>query len=206
MLADQQLVNAVAGQIQRSHGIGPGGQHHGQIFVRHRNRAAIRAVNHRDRATPVALPRHTPVTQAVIHLATTLARLLQPAFDSALLLEVFEENPFLSDPDTNKVRDALSSLDFLVCQDIFLNETTEFADVVLPAAAWSENDGTFTNSERRVQRVRKAVDAPGEARPDWQILCDVSTFPAATAAGSMWIRSSFRARRRCFQVTSSPAV
>jgi predicted molibdopterin-dependent oxidoreductase YjgC len=62
----------------------------------------------------------------------------------------------------------------LVVQDIFLTKTAQAADVVLPAACFAEKDGTFTCTERRVSRVRKAVDAPGEARPDWQILCDVS--------------------------------
>jgi len=85
------------------------------------------------------------------------------------------ENPFLSDPNTNKVRKALSSLDFLVVQDIFLTETAEFADVVLPATSALEKDGTFTNTDRRVQVGRKALDAPGEARVDWQIICDIAT-------------------------------
>ncbi|MEE8363425.1 MAG: molybdopterin dinucleotide binding domain-containing protein, partial [Dehalococcoidia bacterium] len=70
-------------------------------------------------------------------------------------------------------REALESLDFLVVQDIFMNDTTRLADVVLPAAAFAEVDGTFTNTERRVQRVRKAVESPGEARPDCDILLDL---------------------------------
>ena len=85
------------------------------------------------------------------------------------------ENPALSDPNLNRRRQALNDIEFLVVQDIFLTETAEYADVVLPSACFAEKDGTFTNSERRVQRVRKAVDPPGEARPDWQIICDVST-------------------------------
>ncbi|MFA5809941.1 MAG: molybdopterin dinucleotide binding domain-containing protein, partial [Thermoleophilia bacterium] len=64
--------------------------------------------------------------------------------------------------------------EFLVVQDIFLTETAKYADVVLPAACYAEKDGTFTNTERRVQRVRKAVEAPGEARADWQIIRDLS--------------------------------
>jgi predicted molibdopterin-dependent oxidoreductase YjgC len=83
------------------------------------------------------------------------------------------ENPFLSDPNVNKVRKALANLDFLVVQDIFLTETAELADVVLPAAAWAEKEGTFTATDRRVQRVRKAVEPPGEARADWEIVCDL---------------------------------
>ena len=85
------------------------------------------------------------------------------------------ENPFLSDPNTNKVRAALSALDFLVVQDIFLTETAEFADVVLPATSALEKDGTFTNTDRRVQIGRKALEAPGEARLDWQVICDIGT-------------------------------
>ncbi|MGB2936678.1 MAG: formate dehydrogenase subunit alpha [Phycisphaerae bacterium] len=84
------------------------------------------------------------------------------------------ENPMLSDPDVNHVEEALKALDFLVVQDIFLSETAQLADVVLPAAGFAEKDGTFTNTERRVQRVRKALDPPGEARPDWEILCDLA--------------------------------
>jgi formate dehydrogenase major subunit len=85
------------------------------------------------------------------------------------------ENPFLSDPNVNKVRKALSALEFLVVQDIFLTETAEFADVVLPATSYMEKEGTYTNTDRRVQIGRKVLDAPGEAREDWKIICDIST-------------------------------
>jgi len=88
---------------------------------------------------------------------------------------IMGENPMLSDPDINHVEAALRKLDFLVVQDIFLSETAALADVVLPAVGFAEKDGTFTNTERRVQRVRKAVDAPGQARQDWRILCEVAT-------------------------------
>ena len=81
------------------------------------------------------------------------------------------ENPMLSDPDQAHARRALESLEFLAVQDIFLTETAALADVVLPAACYAEKDGTFTNTERRVQRVRKAVEPPGEARADWEIIC-----------------------------------
>jgi formate dehydrogenase major subunit len=84
------------------------------------------------------------------------------------------ENPFLSDPNTNKVRKALSALDFLVVQDIFLTETAEFADVVLPATSYLEKDGTYTNTDRRVQLGRTVLDAPGQARPDWAIVQDIA--------------------------------
>ena len=89
------------------------------------------------------------------------------------VLYIMGENPMLSDPDLNHVKEALENTEFLVVQDIFLTETAQLADVVLPAASFAEKDGTFTNTERRVQRVRKAVDAPGKAKPDWEILMEV---------------------------------
>ena len=89
-------------------------------------------------------------------------------------LYVMGENPMVSDPNLNHVRKALAATEFLVVQDIFLTETARMADVVLPAAAFAEKDGTFTNTERRVQRVRRALDPPGQARPDWQILGDIA--------------------------------
>jgi formate dehydrogenase major subunit len=85
------------------------------------------------------------------------------------------ENPFLSDPNVNKVRKALAALEFLTVQDIFLTETAEFADVILPATSYMEKVGTYTNTDRRVQLGRKVLDAPGEAREDWRIVCDVAT-------------------------------
>jgi len=88
---------------------------------------------------------------------------------------VMGEDPALSEPDQALVIESLRRLEFLVVQEIFLSETAKLADVVLPATCFAEKDGTFSNTERRVQRVRKAVDPPGEARPDWQIVCDVST-------------------------------
>jgi formate dehydrogenase major subunit len=84
------------------------------------------------------------------------------------------ENPFLSDPNINKVRKALAALDFLVVQDIFLTETAEFADVILPASSYLEKDGTYTNTDRRVQRGRKVLDPPGQARVDWEVIQDIA--------------------------------
>ena len=84
------------------------------------------------------------------------------------------ENPFLSDPNINKVRKALAALDFLVVQDIFLTETAEFADVILPASSYLEKDGTYTNTDRRVQLGRTVLDPPGEARLDWQVVQDIA--------------------------------
>ncbi len=85
------------------------------------------------------------------------------------------ENPFLSDPNINKVKKALANLDFLAVQDIFLTETAEFADVILPATSFFEKTGTYTNTDRRVQVGRKVIDPPGAARLDWQIIADLST-------------------------------
>jgi len=90
-------------------------------------------------------------------------------------LFILGENPFLSDPNMNQVKEELNHLDLLVVQDIFLTETAELAHVVLPGVSFAEKDGTFTNTERRVQRVRKAIDPIGNSRPDWQILCDLSS-------------------------------
>ncbi|RPH88288.1 MAG: formate dehydrogenase subunit alpha, partial [Deltaproteobacteria bacterium] len=89
-------------------------------------------------------------------------------------LYVMGENPLMSDPDTSHIEHALSNLDFLVVQDIFLTETAQKADVVLPAASFAEKDGTYTNTERRAQLASRAVAAPGLARPDWQIICEIS--------------------------------
>ncbi len=89
-------------------------------------------------------------------------------------LYIVGENPVISDADVNHVKEALKKLEFLVVQDIFLTETAEFADVILPGAAFAEKDGTFTNTERRVSLVRKAVEPPGEAKPDWWIICEIS--------------------------------
>ncbi|MCL4163683.1 UNVERIFIED_CONTAM: hypothetical protein GTU68_044726, partial [Idotea baltica] len=84
------------------------------------------------------------------------------------------EDIVISEPNVSKVERGLNQCEFVVCQEIFHNETTRFADVIFPGACFAEKDGVFTNSDRRVQRVRKAVDPPGNARPDWQIICDVS--------------------------------
>jgi predicted molibdopterin-dependent oxidoreductase YjgC len=89
-------------------------------------------------------------------------------------LYVMGENPMLSDPDVNHVRRCLEQLDFLVVQDIFLTETAQLAHVVLPGASFAEKDGTFTGTDRRIQRVRKVIEPVGEARPDWEIICQLA--------------------------------
>ena len=87
---------------------------------------------------------------------------------------VVGENPLLAEPDLHHVEKAFRQLDCLVVQDLFLNETGDLAHVFLPAAAFAEKDGTFTNSERRVQRVRRAIDPPGQAKADWWITCELA--------------------------------
>jgi formate dehydrogenase alpha subunit len=89
------------------------------------------------------------------------------------------ENPLLTEPNLAHAREALGRLEFLVVQTAFPNETTELADVMLPAAVFAEKTGTFTNSERRVQLVRQALEPPGEARADWAITCDLAMRVAA---------------------------
>ena len=89
-------------------------------------------------------------------------------------LYVMGEDIVLSEPNNQILEGGLRDIDFLVCQEIFLNETTKYAHVVFPGACFAEKDGVFTNSDRRVQRVRKAVDPPGQARPDWAIICDLA--------------------------------
>ena len=86
---------------------------------------------------------------------------------------VMGENPMMSEPNQNHARKSLENLEFLVCQDIFINETGAMADVILPATSFAEKDGTFTNTDRRIQRCRAAVAPVGESRPDWDILSDL---------------------------------
>jgi formate dehydrogenase major subunit/formate dehydrogenase alpha subunit len=97
-------------------------------------------------------------------------------------LYLIGENPAQTEPNAHHVEEGLEHLDFMVAQDLFLNETTtKHADVVLPASSFAEKDGTFTNTERRVNRVRKAVPCPGSAREDWRIVVDL-----ANAMGAGW--------------------
>ena len=105
------------------------------------------------------------------HDGLTVVEMTQAAMAGKLrAMYVMGENPMLSDPNLSHVEEGLRSLDFLVVQDIFLSETAQLAHVVLPAAASLEKDGTFTNTERRVQLFRPVLEAPGHALPDWQIV------------------------------------
>jgi len=104
-------------------------------------------------------------------IGLTVTEMLQSALQGNLRgLYVMGENPMLSDPDVNHVRRCLEKLDFLVVQDIFLTETAQLADVVLPGTSYAEKDGTFTATDRRVQRVRKAIEPLGASKPDWEII------------------------------------
>jgi predicted molibdopterin-dependent oxidoreductase YjgC len=89
-------------------------------------------------------------------------------------LYIMGENPMMSEPNLNLTRHHMENLEFLVVQDLFINESGAFADVFLPAVSWAEKDGTFTNTDRRVQRVRQAIAPRNQARPDWEIISDLA--------------------------------
>jgi formate dehydrogenase alpha subunit len=138
-------------------------------------------------ALPDVLPGYQPVTDSARRQTVarrwgqddlpatpglTVVEMLQAAAAGRLrALYIMGENPMLSDPNLTHVEEGLRALDFLVVQDIFLSETAQLAHVVLPAAAWLEKDGTMTSTERRVQLLQPVLSAPGEAWPDWRILC-----------------------------------
>ena len=145
-------------------------------------------------ASPNVLPGYAPVTDATVRerFATFWKVEALPAGIGLKMPEMFEglvphggmrkvrgmwifgENVAGTEPDIRKIEHELASAEFLVVQDIFPNETTRFAHVILPAKAWGEKDGTFTNSERRVSRVRAVSPAPGEAKEDWWIFQEVA--------------------------------
>ncbi len=104
----------------------------------------------------------------------TLIEQINQCGDPIRAMYIFALNPVVSYPDSNHVMRSLEKLDFLVVQDIFMTETAKYADVILPGVSFAEKDGTFTSGERRVNRVRKAVEPPGEARPDWDIFVDLA--------------------------------
>ena len=89
-------------------------------------------------------------------------------------LYIMGENPMMSEPNLNHTRHQLEQLEFMAVQDLFINESGAFADVFLPATSWAEKDGTFTNTDRRVQRARQAIAPRGQARADWRIICDLA--------------------------------
>ncbi len=93
---------------------------------------------------------------------------------SVKAMYIMGENPLMSEPNLNHSYHEIEQLEFLVCQDLFINETGRFADVILPGSSWAEKDGTFSNTDRRVQRVRRAFEPFGQSRADWEIVCDVA--------------------------------
>ena len=101
---------------------------------------------------------------------STLTEQITQCGDPIKAMYIFALNPAVSYPDSNHVKRSLDKLDFLVVQDIFFTETCEYADVILPGASFAEKDGTFTSGERRINRVRKAVNPPGEAKEDRESL------------------------------------
>lgn len=105
----------------------------------------------------------------------TVTKMLPKAHDGELkAMYIIGENPMVSDADLNHAEKSLKNLELLVVQDIFMTETAKIADVVFPSACFAEKEGTFSNTERRVQRVRKAVDAPGQCKDDWWITCQLA--------------------------------
>jgi formate dehydrogenase major subunit len=137
---------------------------------------------------PIVYPDYQPVTDKTVrekfqkawqaeldpNAGLTVVEIIKGALDKTIRgMYILGENPFISDPNSNKVRKSLTALDFLVVQDIFLTETAEFADVILPASSYFEKTGTYTNSDRRVQVGHKVLDMPGEARQDWEIICEI---------------------------------
>lgn len=104
----------------------------------------------------------------------TLTEMVNHCGERIKTIFVMGENPMLSDPDLNHAEEQLRSLDFLSVSDIFMSETAELADVVLPACSFAEKDGTYTATDRRVQRVRKAVEPIGDSKPDWWIIQELS--------------------------------
>jgi formate dehydrogenase major subunit/formate dehydrogenase alpha subunit len=125
----------------------------------------------------------------------TVTEMLKAAEEGRVrCLYIIGENPMTSDPDLNHVRYSLQKTEFIVVQELFLSETAQFADVILSAASFAEKEGTFTNTERRVQRVRKAVNSPGEAKPDSWIIIELAkrmialgaAVPAEDASHAGW--------------------
>lgn len=118
----------------------------------------------------------------------TLTEMFPAALEGKLkAMFIMGENPMVSDPDIKHIEEALKNLDFLVVQDIFPTETAKLADIILPASCWAEKDGTVTNTDRRVQLLRKAAEPVGESKADWEIICELAK---AMGAGDSFSFSS----------------
>jgi formate dehydrogenase major subunit/formate dehydrogenase alpha subunit len=141
-------------------------------------------------ATPTYYPGYQPVTDAQVRLKfeklwgvplsaneglNLNVMMKEMALGKLKGLYIMGEDIVISEPNVSQVELGLNHCEFLICQEIFHNETTRFANVIFPASCFAEKDGVFTNSDRRVQRVRKAIDPPGNAREDWRILCEFAT-------------------------------
>ncbi|MCD6424997.1 MAG: molybdopterin-dependent oxidoreductase [Anaerolineales bacterium] len=108
-------------------------------------------------------------------IGLTATEMMPLAFEGKLkAIHILGEDPIMSEPDTNHIRKALETCELVVLQEIFPSETEPYADVLLPGASFAEKDGTFTNTERRIQMVHKAVESPGEAKPDWWIISELA--------------------------------
>jgi formate dehydrogenase major subunit/formate dehydrogenase alpha subunit len=141
---------------------------------------------------PNVFPGYQPVTSAEVRdkfaqawglqasdlsptVGMTVTEMMPAAAEGTLkAFYILGEDPIMSDPDTKHIRHCLESCDFVLLQEIFPSETEPYADVLLPGAAFAEKEGTFTNTERRIQKVNKAIEAPGEARPDWWITAELA--------------------------------
>jgi len=121
---------------------------------------------------PEFLPGHVPANG---NEGLTLQEMLEEAGTTIRGMYIVGENLAWSAADASAAMEALKRLDFLVVQDLFMTETAELADIVLPSASYAEKDGTFTSTERRVQRVRKAISPVGDSKPDWEIICDLAS-------------------------------
>jgi len=105
----------------------------------------------------------------------TIPDMMDAAVEGTLkAMYVLGEDPVMTDPDANHIKKAFKKMDFVVVQELFMSETAKLADVILPGASFAEKDGTFSSSERRVQRVRKAIEPIGDSRPDWWIICEIA--------------------------------
>tara|TARA_B100000959_G_scaffold280310_1_gene341901 strand:- start:2118 stop:3710 length:1593 start_codon:yes stop_codon:yes gene_type:complete len=150
-------------------------------------------------ATPIYLPGYQRVDEPEVHKkyeeswgtdfpskpGLNLNEMIKKVGESVYGLFVMGEDIVLSEPNVCQLEEGMNNLDFLILQDIFLNGTSRFADVIFPGASFAEKEGVFTNSERRIQLVRKAIDPPGECRADWEIL-----LAFANACGAEWSYSS----------------
>ena len=128
-----------------------------------------------DKAVRERMEKAWGVSNLPAEVGLTATIMMEKAHEGELkALYIIGENPMISDPNLNHAKKSLENLEFLVVQDIFMTETAEMADVVLPTASFAEKNGTFANTERKVQRVRKAINPPGEAKDDWEIICEIS--------------------------------